>query len=290
MQLLALMISHYLAESKKNLIFRMDSGSIQLQGSQLSYWTSGKGTAILFLHGFCEDHTIWDEFVSPFIKDYMVILPDISGFGKSSLPNQPCSIDFYADCIRAILDAEKVSSCLMIGHSLGGYITLNFATRYGNYLSGFGLFHSTAFEDDEAKKEDRTRVAESVRKYGETSFVKELYKILFAAPYLSSHQQEVEALRKYAAEISSVEGIAQASLAMKDRKDTTEVLKQSKVPVLFLIGKEDKAISLEKTLPLTHLPDRAVICLLDGVGHMGMFEAQEETQKEIFKWLEVCGK
>jgi pimeloyl-ACP methyl ester carboxylesterase len=68
-------------------------------------------------------------------------------------------MEYYADCIKAILDNEKITSCLMIGHSMGGYMVLNFAQRFPNYLKGFGLFCSTSYADDDAKKQNRIEVA-----------------------------------------------------------------------------------------------------------------------------------
>jgi pimeloyl-ACP methyl ester carboxylesterase len=63
----------------------------------------------------------------------------------------------YADCIHALLRHENISSCIMLGHSMGGYITLAFAEKYPLLLTGLGLIHSTAFADSEEKKKNRAR-------------------------------------------------------------------------------------------------------------------------------------
>ncbi|MEP7129172.1 MAG: alpha/beta fold hydrolase [Chitinophagales bacterium] len=265
----------------------MTSSSISISGTTFTYFKTGKGFPLVFLHGFCEDHSIWNDFITPFAEKYTVLLPDLPGFGKSGLPNQPCSIDSYAECIIAMLDAEKISSCAVIGHSLGGYVTMNLAERYGTRLSGFGLFHSFASEDDEAKKKDRERVANLVRAKGVTQFVKELYNNLFAEKFKTENEQQINKVKKNGVEISTVEGVAQASLSMRNRRDTIEVLKQATVPVLFIIGKEDKAISPEKTLQQAHLPERSVISLLENVGHMGMLEAPEKCRSAINEWLSL---
>ncbi|MEO6169088.1 MAG: alpha/beta hydrolase [Chitinophagales bacterium] len=275
----------------------MTSTSITFQDTNLNYYASGNGLALVFIHGFCEDHLIWmqpsgeQNFVKSFTENYRVILPDIPGFGKSLLGGDVSdgngAMDYYASCIKAILDAEKINSCLIIGHSMGGYITMNFASRFPAYLKGFALFHSTAYADDDAKKADREKAAAFVRKNGSAPFVNELYSKLFGAAYTVTHAEEIAAIKKHAATTSSVEGVAQASLAMRDRKDTTEILKQSTVPVLFIIGKEDKAISPEKTLQLTHLPERSVIRVLENAGHMGMMEEPDQCRKAIDEWLRI---
>jgi pimeloyl-ACP methyl ester carboxylesterase len=266
----------------------MKEKSITYNGTPVGYFEDGNGFPLVFVHGFPMDHSAWDEFVQPFTKNYRVILPDNSGFGKSGLPKQDLSMDYYADCLKAILDNEKISECLMIGHSMGGYMVLNFAGRFPNYLKAFGLFSSTSYADDDAKKQNRIDVAGAARKTDATSFINGMLHKLFGEKYASAHEKEIAEMKAHFGAAATTEGIAQASLAMGKREDTTEVLKNAKAPVLFLIGKDDKVVPPEKTLPLTHLPERSVIYLLEGTGHMGMVEAKEESQKKIMEWAELC--
>lgn len=287
----------------------MTSTTIDFGQTKLSYYTTGKGLPLLLLHGFCADHTVWmqepngHDFMKPFTENYRLIMPDIPGFGtsilsdsmknkhESSLPNgashDVASMDYYADCIKAILDAENISSCAMIGHSMGGYILMNFASRFPGYLKGLGLFHSTAYDDDIEKKAGRTKTALFVQQHGAAPFVKELYGNLFGEGYRTTHQHDIETIIAEATAASTTEGIVNACFAMRDRINTSAVLKQLEVPVLFIIGKEDKAIAAEKTLQLTSLPERSVICLLEKTGHMGMFEAPQECRAAIMEWLSV---
>src|SRR5262249_42092154 len=142
----------------------MNEKQIWLKGAEVNYAFEGTGLPLMFIHGFCEDQTVWSEFIEPFMNTWKIMLVDLPGFGESSMPGGNTSMDFYGDCVKAILEQEKIRECVMIGHSMGGYITLNFASRFSEYLNGIGLFHSTALPDDEGKKSDRQRVAEFVRK------------------------------------------------------------------------------------------------------------------------------
>ena len=265
----------------------MISTSIAHEGIILGYHKAGDGFPLVFIHGFCEDHTIWKEFVEPYTARYSVLLPDLPGFGQSTLPANACTMDFYADCIIAMLTAEKIDRCAIIGHSMGGYITLNIAERYPQYLAGFGLFHSLASEDDAAKKKDRERVADFVTVNGSAPFVRELYKVLFAPQFANTHRATMDMLEKHAEETSTAKGVARAAIAMRDRRDTTAVLKKTKVPVLFIIGKEDKAISTEKSMQQSHLPAHSVISLLRDTGHMGMIESPAASRLAVHEWLSL---
>jgi len=260
---------------------------INMKGVPVYYSVEGNGFPIVFVHGFPMDHMAWDEFVKPFTENYKVILPDNAGFGKSGLPKEELTMDYYADSIKAILDEEKISSCLMIGHSMGGYMVLNFAGRFPNYLKGLGLFSSTTYADDDAKKQNRIEVADAARKTDATSFVNNMLHKLFGEKYASAHEKEIAELKNYFGSAATTEGIAQASLAMGTRADTTEVLKNAKVPVLFIIGKDDKVVPPEKTLPLTHLPEQSLISMLEGTGHMGMIEDVAGSRKGVYEFIEV---
>lgn len=131
---------------------------------------------------------------------------------------------------------------------------MNFASRFPGYLKGLGLFHSTAYDDD-IEKSRPYKNCPFVQQHGAAPFVKELYGNLFGEGYRTTHQHDIETIIADATATSTTEGIVNACFAMRDRINTSAVLKQLEVPVLFIIGKEDKAIAAEKTLQLTSLPN-----------------------------------
>jgi pimeloyl-ACP methyl ester carboxylesterase len=119
-------------------------------------------------------------------------------------------------------------------------------------------------------------------------FVTGMLHKLFGEQYAASHESDISELKKYFGSVAIPEGIAQASLAMGKRADTSDVLKNAKVPVLFIIGKDDKVVPPEKTLPLTSLTKQPVVATLEGTGHMGMIEAMQESQSRVQEWVDVC--
>src|SRR5688572_9814357 len=119
----------------------MEQKEINYNGSRLSYKVSGQGSAIVLLHGFGEDSTVWrnQETIFP---DHRLLIPDLPGSGSSAIIVN-MSMEGLAQSVLAVLDAEQIDRCVLIGHSMGGYITLAFAEHFGERLTGFGLFHST---------------------------------------------------------------------------------------------------------------------------------------------------
>src|SRR6185312_1299783 len=212
--------------------------------SLLSCYNEGQGTPLVLVHGFCESKGVWKDFSSALSSKFRVITPDLPGFGDSKLDATDISIGYYADKLYFFLKQLGVEKCILIGHSLGGYVTLAFAENYEHMLLGMGLFHSTAFEDTQEKKDNRDRTIKFVEKHGVEAFASTAVTPLFFPPKREALKAEIEMMTRIAAG-SSKEGLIAATKAMRDRKDRTDVLKKVKCPVLFVVGKEDQSVTLE---------------------------------------------
>ncbi|WP_158559088.1 alpha/beta fold hydrolase [Deminuibacter soli] len=262
---------------------------LQYNGKLLYYHTYGNGPVLVLLHGFAEDGSVWEYQVATLQQHYRLIVPDLPGTGSSEVlhPALETSIDDYAAAVWALLQHEQVQQCVMLGHSMGGYITLAIAEQHGHALQGFGFVHSTALPDSEEKKANRQRGIEMIEAYGAAAFVKTTTPNLFSAAYKQQHAAKTEALIRKGATFGNL-ALQQYYYAMMQRPDRTAVLSGSKVPVLFIIGTEDVAVPLKDVLPQTYLPAVAYIHILGNVGHMGMWEAPEKVNRYITAFMEDC--
>lgn len=251
----------------------------------IAYTIIGDGPTLVFLHGFGEDQRMWEDYL-PAFKTYQVITIDLPGFGQSDVVSN-ATIPVMAEVVKTILDQEAIDQCVLIGHSMGGYVTLNFAHHHPERLLGFGLFHSHPYADPATKKEGRTRAIAFVKEHGVPFYLKQLMPLLFAKDYVSTNPNILERMIHYGSQTSQ-EGIINGLIAMRDRPDQTAVLSQAKVPVLFLIGKEDLAIPIENSLNQTHLPSLSDIHIYEEVGHMGMFEKKQATIDAIHGFVNLC--
>jgi len=172
----------------------------------------------------------------------------------------------------------------MVGHSMGGYVTLAFADQYPAKLKGFVLFHSQAEADDADGKINRDRAIDIVKK-NHKSFIASFIPLLFAEENVNQFRNEITDLQKISSG-TSPEGIVAALAGMRDRKDSSELLKQVDIPVFFIIGKRDSRMSLAKIMPQLELPKNCEALILDGVGHMGFIEAKELTYKALEYFIE----
>ena len=251
------------------------------------YKTTGKGKVVVLLHGFIEEGSMWNEIVKSLSKNYKVIVPDLEGFGNSPFTGSNLSMEKYADDIFEMLKKEKVKQCIMLGHSMGGYITLHFAEKYTKMLSGFGLVNSHCFEDAPEKKANRKKGNEFIKKHGSHIFVKELYNNIFHNIFKKKYQKFVDKLIKQASNYTP-EALIAANTAMINRKGKEDVLKNAEVPVLLIGGKQDPSAPLEFFLNQASMPPVVDFHLFDKTKHMGLFEKKKETLSAIQKFIAFC--
>jgi pimeloyl-ACP methyl ester carboxylesterase len=249
------------------------------------YTTTGNGEPIVLIHGFGEDSTVWQKQANALQKKYRVILPELPGTGRTA-PDKAISMSSMADNIAEILLHEKISSAIVIGHSMGGYITLAFAEKYPQLLKAFGLVHSTAFADTEQKITARKKSMEFISQHGSAAFLSSTTPNLFA-PF--NRTPMAETISQLVTDTSYIlpDALLAFLKAMINRKDKTLILRETKLPVLFIVGKEDQAVPFADTMLQVHLPELSYIHILQRSGHMSMLEETEKCTAALQQFVEM---
>lgn len=254
--------------------------------NEIHFTDEGKGLPLLFIHGFCETHEMWDDFKIPFLKDFRVITVDLPGFGKSPLPSGGFALADIADVIADFLASLNIKQVVVIGHSLGGYVTLELAKLKPELINGFCLFHSTALADDEEKKDSRNKTIDFVEKRGVEVFATSFVPSLFYSKNRKNLTSEIDKAVAIASQ-TLLKTLVAYTKAMRDRQDRTDVLENFVNPILIMAGEKDTSVPLEKIEPQFLLPKRGIVKVLENTGHMGMFEKKTETQQTLKDFLEV---
>ena len=240
----------------------------------LHFFEKGHGHPLLFLHGFCESGEMWRHLADSLASQYRVICPDFPGFGNSPLSQPIQRIEEVAEQLEDWVEALQIKNPIVMGHSLGGYVALALLERMGERIKAIGLLHSTAFADDQEKKEIRNRTLTFLKKHGATKFVSSFVPMLFPEhrriELAEAMEQAIEDGKR-----SSLEGLLAYTVAMRDRKDRQAVLEQFVGPKLLLAGTLDGAVKIDASraqqAAFTHYIE------LEGVGHLGMVEEKEKT-------------
>ncbi|OAB40978.1 alpha/beta fold hydrolase [Paenibacillus glacialis] len=258
-------------------------GKIICDGNTICYKDQGQGEPLVLLHGFCGSSEYWDQVVPLLSERYRCIVPDLRGHGFSDAPMGAYTIEQMADDVVQLLDALELTKVTLLGHSLGGYITLSFAQRYASRLNGFGLIHSTAFPDSEEAKEKRLLAVRGIQSNGITPFVDKMIPSLFAPDHINTHPEWIH-LAKEIGYKTPPQGATGAAMAMRERPDRREVLSATVLPVLLVAGEKDGIISPEKTFTVDQ-PKVTQVTITD-VGHMSMLEAPDQLAETIVTFLD----
>lgn len=250
---------------------------IKFKNTAIHYNVEGraKHSTVVFLHGFTETLDIWDDFSAELSVDFKVICIDLPGHGKSACISKAHSMELMADIVKAVLDEESVEKCVMIGHSMGGYVALAFAERFPEMLKGLGLFHSSAFPDTPEGKANRAKAIEAIEK-NHSNFIMSFIPDLFAPAFREPLKKEIEAM-VHKAQHMTKEAIVASQLGMMERSDRRDLLAAATYPVLFIAGKMDTRVPFEKVLEMIAIPKDSTSLLLHDIAHMGYLEARDKT-------------
>jgi pimeloyl-ACP methyl ester carboxylesterase len=270
---------------------------LRFQNKAIHYWIEGSGKPpLMMIHGFAEDHRVWDLQLDALRENYQLIIPDLPGSGKSELLGET-SMESMADAMLSILDRESINECCMIGHSMGGYVTLAFAEKNAHRLNSFCLFHSTAYPDSEEKKQTRMKAIEFIKRNGVEEFLKTSTPNLFAKEaegLTTDHGQRTtvksrkDMIQKLIDDYKNMkpESLIAYYEAMIQRPDRTTVLKSFPKPILFLLGKEDMAVPYQQGLEQSRFPMKPEVHTLEFSGHMGMWEQTAEANRILLAFFQ----
>ena len=257
--------------------------TILYQSKKIFYQSIGNGRPVMLVHGFGEDGNVWGKQVE-YVKDkYLLIVPDLPGSGKSEMTDD-MSMEGMAEVLHSIIHEENIDRCTVIGHSMGGYITLALVESYWNHVNAFGLFHSTAFADTDEKKEVRKKGIEFIKQHGAFEFLKTSIPNLFSPNSKSlipnSINEFIDSLKDF-----TPQALISYYNAMINRPDRTAILKNTENPVLFIAGEHDNAIPLNDILKQCHLPEKSYFHVLKKSGHMGMIEQPTDASLILEEFL-----
>jgi pimeloyl-ACP methyl ester carboxylesterase len=256
---------------------------------QLAYFDEGKGDqTILLIHGFGEDHAIWKNQIEFLSTHYRVIAPNLPGVHCKPLAlhhSQAPSIQMYVEVLHDLMQHLNIEQYFIVGHSMGGYIGLSFADYYVNHVQGLLLLHSTAYEDNEAKKTSRMKVAEFIQEWGVSKYLETATPNLFGDAFKKTNPGIIQNVIDSGTDISP-EAMIQFVFAMRNRKAMTHLLKQHTIPVWMIVGEADLAVPIQDSLEQIKLLPSSNSLVLNNVGHMGMFEATDQVNEFIHQCIQ----
>jgi len=254
--------------------------------TKICYSVEGSGDTVVLLHGFLENMDIWDKFSTELSKKYRVILIDLPGHGGSNMIAETHSMELMAEAVNSTLEALQIESCVMIGHSMGAYVSLAYAEMYTSKLSGLGVFHSHAAADTTEGKINRGRAIQIVKE-NHKDFISAFIPDLFTKKNQEILADEITKLQE-ASRLISKESVIASLEGMRQRTDKLKLISNLKIPMMFIIGKQDSRTPLDKMFSQIELVKHAEVLILEDVAHMGYLEAYDKTLAFTSHFISVC--
>ena len=239
---------------------------------------------VVLLHGYLESLLVWEEFIPLLYKKVRVVTLDLPGHGISVVQGDTHTMEFLADTVAAGVRALGITRCTVVGHSMGGYVALALCERHPELLDGLVLLSSTPYADSPEKAENRRREIALVQAGRKELLSRVAPAAGFAEENRARMADEIEDLTEQVF-VTEDEGIVALLNGMITRKDRSEVLRTTKVPVLFILGRKDNYIPVETAEKMVAEHPEARVVWLENSGHMGFLEEPEATAAALLDFV-----
>ncbi|WP_303318932.1 alpha/beta hydrolase [Flavivirga abyssicola] len=256
--------------------------NLQYKGINVFYTDNGKGNAVVLLHGFLENVSMWDPFIPTLSKKNRVICIDLLGHGKTECLGYIHTMELMAEVVQAVLKYLKIRRSTFIGHSMGGYVALAYAEKNPDALKGLCLMNSTASADTPEKKKNRDRAIIAV-KQNHKMFIRMAISNLFRPKNRTIFSEEIKLLKKEALK-TSLQGIIASLEGMKIRNDREALLHFTPFKKMLIISKKDPVLDYNTLISQTKNTNVKVVEFPDG--HMSHIENKSEFLYTIVHFIE----
>ncbi|MDX1272144.1 alpha/beta hydrolase [Bizionia paragorgiae] len=256
--------------------------TINYKEASIYFSVEGQGPAVVLLHGFLEDSTMWDDLTPRLSQTHTVVAIDLLGHGKSDALGYIHSMEAMAEAVEAVLSHLNIVNTTFIGHSMGGYVALAFAKLYTNRIQGLCLLNSTFQPDSEERKALRTRANKMAQQNFE-AIIKMSFANLFSAESKIQHEKAYKKALSTALK-TSLQGYMAANEGMKHREDFSAFFALADFKKLILLGKKDTLLDLDYIL--NYAKNHGITTSVFSEGHMSHIENKREFLDSIMVFIE----
>ena len=245
----------------------------------------GSGKPLLLVHGFPLDHTMWQGQLRNLAKRYLVIAPDLRGFGQSDAATGVLSMQGHADDLAKLLDALKITEPITLcGLSMGGYVAWQFAARHRSRLEKLIVADTKAAADAPEAAANRLKTAASVLQKGSKLVADGMLPKLFPQQLIEAQAEIVQQTYRVM-ESTRPETIAWALQGMAERPDMSSLLPQLDLPTLVLCGQHDVIVTSAEMQSLAQQLPQGKFEEIADAGHMAPLEKPVEANRAIAAFM-----
>lgn len=260
----------------------------RIAGAEIHYHVQGGGPAVLFLHAFPLDLTMWDEQARALESRYTVVRFDDRGFGASPPGDAMLTMERIADDAAALLDELGFSRAAVAGCSMGGYAAFAMLRRHADRIRALVLQDTRAGADGEEARRNRSLLAEQVLRQGPAAAAEAFLPKLLGE---TTHRERPQVVARVRETIlaAPARGIADALAGLASRADSTPTLREIRVPTLIVCGAEDTLTPPAESEAMQRTIAGSRLELLPKAGHLANLESPEAYNSTLLPFLSTLG-
>jgi pimeloyl-ACP methyl ester carboxylesterase len=263
----------------------MASLSIKYNNKSIHYKLQGEGPCLLLLHGYPDNHWVWSDLAVAWKKQFKLLIPDIPGLGKSDTPGSNPSIATLAEFIFQILIHENIEKCILIGHSMGGYVAIAMAQMKPYAFEKIILVHSHPFADTQRKKNNRIREIQIIRQGRWEMICNMALSSRFESNFQHQHPEKIAQICQII-NSASPEGLCWLLEAMINRADCSEWLMSITIPVLICASPTDPMVDFTNLLEIVNAGKNLTLIEFNKSRHMCYWEEHEKFFDLVAEYID----
>lgn len=258
----------------------------RVRGIEMAYDAEGSGPAVVLLHGFPFNRTMWREQVEALQDRYRVITPDLRGHGETTVTQEPALMQDMADDVAALMDELGIERFTLCGLSMGGYVAFAFYRRYPLRVRALVLADTKAEADTEEARENRERQALKALEEGMEGIADAMLPKILAPATIQERKDVTKRVRQMIL-TTPRQGAASALRGMAARPDQSYLLPGILAPTLIIVGSEDQLTppSVAQTMRREIRGSRLEI--IEGAGHVSNIEKAESFNRALGDFLDA---
>lgn len=242
-----------------------------LNGLDIKFEIEGEGKPLLFLHGWATDSSLYSPIIKPLSATFRVITVDLPGFGQSERPKKPLKLADYTQTIYELISHLNLNSIVIIGHSFGGKIALDYTYTYPQRVEKLILI---APSGTQSKKTLKNTILTVIAKVGRIITTIPPFTTLAnkAKNYLYTKIGQPDYLNA---------GELKETYLNIVKENIEEKMKQINKPTLLLWGDHDTEVPLDQVKRTEKLLQGSTLKILTQCGHFPFLEEPVEFIEEI---------
>lgn len=266
---------------------RIKESHIKTNNLTVTYNDEGPTEApvIIFIHGFPFNKSMWDIQMEALKTSHRVISYDVRGHGNTKSEKTDFSIDLFVEDLINLMDNLKFDKVILCGLSMGGYIALSAIKKYPQRFDGLVLCDTQCIADTPEAKEKRMKTIENIKNKGIENYADESIKNFFASESYKTKQKEIASIKKMIMNTTE-ESLCNALLALSKRNETCSNLENIKIPVLIIVGKEDKITPPDAAQFMHEKIKDSSISIIENAGHLTNLENPIEFNHKLKKFMQ----